>query len=103
MKKYAFLLLFLLLTSLAEAGGRILFVPLDDRPVCLDYTADTFKAAGWDIETPPRDIIASFDHNGDPDKLYAWLASNATGSSAVVVSSDSMIYGGLVGSRTHKL
>ena len=102
MKKYAFLLLFLLLTSLAEAGGRILFVPLDDRPVCLDYTADTFKAAGWDIETPPRDIIASFDHNGDPDKLYAWLASNATGSSAVVVSSDSMIYGGLVGSRTHK-
>ena len=103
MKKYAFLLLFLLLTSLAEAGGRILFVPLDDRPVCLDYTADTFKAAGWDIETPPRDIIASFDHNGDPDKLYAWLVSNATGSTAVVVSSDSMIYGGLVASRTHKL
>ncbi|MHC1717923.1 MAG: DUF4127 family protein [Acidaminococcaceae bacterium] len=103
MKKYVFMLLFLLFTSLAEAGGRILFVPLDDRPVCLDYTVDTFRTDGWAIETPPRDIIASFDHNGDPEKLYAWLENNATGSSAVVVSSDSMIYGGLVASRTHKL
>ena len=103
MKKYVFMMLLLLFTSLAEAGGRILFVPLDDRPVCLDYTVDTFMAADFKIETPPRDIIASFDHNGDPEELYSWLENNATGSSAVVVSSDSMIYGGLVASRTHKL
>lgn len=103
MKKYAFLLFFLLFTSLAEAGGRILFVPLDDRPVCLDYTVNTFKAAGWDIQTPPHDIVASFNHDGDPDKLYAWLESKTPGASAVVLSSDSMIYGGLVASRTHKL
>ena len=103
MKKYVFLVLFLLLTTLAEASGRILFVPLDDRPVCLDYTVDTFRAAGWDIQTPPRDLIASFDHNGDPEKVYDWLESKAPGSSAIVVSSDSMIYGGLVASRTHKL
>jgi len=103
MKKLVFLLLFLLITTLGEASGRILFVPLDDRPVCLAYTVNTFKAAGWNIQTPPLDLIASFNHDGDPDKLYTWLESNANGSSAVVVSSDSMIYGGLVASRTHKL
>ena len=103
MKKYVFIAMFLLFANLAEAGGRILFVPLDDRPVCLDYTVDTFRAAGWDIQTPPLDLIASFNHAGDPEKLYSWLENNATGSSAVVVSSDSMIYGGLVASRTHHL
>ena len=103
MKKYVLLVLFLLLTPLAEASGRILFVPLDDRPVCLDYTVDTFGAAGWDIQTPPHELIASSNHEGDPEKLFAWLENNVTGSTAVVLSSDSMIYGGLVPSRTHHL
>lgn len=103
MKKYIFLMLFLFLTTLGEASGRILFVPLDDRPVCMDYTVDTFRAAGWDIQTPPHELIASSGHEGNPEKLFSWLENNAVGSSAVVLSSDSMVYGGLVPSRTHHL
>ena len=101
MKKYVLMVLLVLFASLAEASGRILFVPLDDRPVCLDYTVDAFKAAGWDIQTPPRDLLASYNHKADPEKLFGWLESNVPGASAVVLSSDSMIYGGLVASRTH--
>ena len=29
----------------AEASPKILYVPLDNRPVCLEYTVDTAKAA----------------------------------------------------------
>ncbi|MGH2400115.1 MAG: DUF4127 family protein, partial [bacterium] len=30
----------------------LLFIPLDDRPVCLDFVADLARAAGVDVRTP---------------------------------------------------
>ena len=35
------------LGSGAEASPKILYVPLDNRPVCLEYTVDTARAAGY--------------------------------------------------------
>lgn len=86
-----------------EAKERILFIPIDDRPVCMQYTVDSLKAAGWDVLTPPVEYIASYNRNGDPDKLYDWLENNALLATDAIVSSDSLIYGGLVPSRTHEL
>lgn len=110
MKKLYFVLLLLVAylgpQAVIEANmGRntLLFVPLDNRPVCLDYTVESMKAAGWNVETPPLEYIASNDHSGDPDKLYAWLAERSATANAIVVSSDALIYGGLVDSRTHHL
>lgn len=91
------------LAPTAEAKEKLLFIPIDDRPVCLSYTVDSLKAAGWDIETPPLEYIASYNRTGDPDKLYQWLDEKALLATDAVVSSDSLIYGGLVPSRTHKL
>ena len=85
------------------AKEKILFIPIDNRPVCLKYTIDSLKAAGWDIETPPEEYVASYNRVGDPDKLYKWLEDNALLATDAVVSSDSLIYGGLVPSRTHTL
>ena len=60
MKKLYFVLLLLVAylapQAVIEANmGRntLLFVPLDNRPVCLDYTVESMKAAGWNVETPP--------------------------------------------------
>ena len=86
-----------------EAKEKILFIPMDDRPVCLSYTVNSLKSAGWDIQTPPREYIASYNRTGDPDKLYEWLKDNALLATDAIVSSDSLIYGGLVASRTHEL
>lgn len=100
------LLLGLLLTasqSAFAANGTLLFVPLDDRPVCLDYTVETMKAAGWDVKTPPREYISGAIKKGEPDKIMNWLEENGKTSTAVVASSDALIYGGLVGSRTHEI
>ncbi|WP_455651985.1 DUF4127 family protein [Phascolarctobacterium sp.] len=110
MKKICFVWTLLVICFLpfavSEASmGRntILFVPLDNRPVCLDYAVETMKAAGWNVETPPLEYIAGNDHSGDPDKLYEWLAERSAAANAIVVSSDALIYGGLVDSRTHHL
>jgi len=86
-----------------EAKEKILFIPMDDRPVCMSYTVNSLKSAGWDIQTPPQEYIASYNRTGDPDKLYKWLEDNALLATDAIVSSDSLIYGGLVASRTHEL
>lgn len=95
--------LVLTVASGAAAGGTLVFVPLDDRPVCLDYAVETMTGAGWDVLTPPREYIAGFDKKGEPDKLMDWLEEQAPTSLGVVASSDSLMYGGLVGSRTHNI
>lgn len=85
------------------AAEKLLFVPLDNRPVSLEYTVDSFRKAGVTVETPPLALLSSDRQNGDPDKLLQWLDAHATGADGAVVSTDSLIYGGLVPSRTHEL
>ena len=100
----AILFILMLLCSqivLAAPKGTLLYVPLDDRPVCLSYAVKTMEAAGWEVKTPPLEYIAGAERGGNPDALFAWLMDNADESLAMVVSSDALIYGGLVDSRTH--
>lgn len=85
----------------AAPKGTLLYVPLDNRPVCLSYAVKTMEAAGWEVKTPPLEYIAGAERGGEPDALFAWLVDNADESLAMVVSSDALIYGGLVDSRTH--
>lgn len=89
-------------TALA-APGTLLYVPMDNRPVCLDYTVASMQAAGWDVQTPPAEYIASADRSGDPEALFNWLEERASEATAIVASSDALVYGGLVPSRTHEL
>lgn len=102
---FVFCLILLMIVDNAGAAGRgtILFVPLDNRPVSLEYAVDSMATAGWNVETPPEEYIASNHHSGNPDKLYKWLAERAPFANAVIVSSDAMLYGGLVDSRTHHI
>lgn len=83
--------------------GTLLYVPLDNRPVCLAYAVETMEAAGWKVKTPPLEYIANADRGGNPDAIFNWVLENADESLAMVISSDALIYGGLVDSRTHHL
>lgn len=95
--------LMLLSSTAFAAKGTILYVPMDNRPVCLDYTVQTMQAAGWDVKIPPLEYIANDKSNGNPEKLFSWLEEKADESVAVVASSDALLYGGLVASRTHEI
>lgn len=83
--------------------GTIIYIPMDNRPVCLDYTVASMRAAGWDVRTPPAAYIANEKNMGEPEQLFSWLEANARESVAIVASSDALLYGGLVASRTHEL
>ena len=80
---------------------NIIYIPLDNRPVCAAYVEQTMEAADCNIIMPPEKYIATNDKNGNPDGIWEWLQTKAPKADAAVVSTDSLIYGGLVASRTH--
>ena len=86
-----------------KSRGTMVYVPMDTRPVCKDYTVATMKAAGWDVLVPPEELLSSADRDGQPDKLLEWVEQNTPKAVAVVASADAVIYGGLVDSRTHHI
>ncbi len=103
LRNFLFLLLLLLCQTALASKGTLLYIPMDNRPVCLDYTVRSMQAAGWDVLTPPREYLADEKSMGRPEELFTWLEANAGDSLAVVASSDALLYGGLVASRTHEL
>ena len=40
--------------AVVKSRGTMVYVPMDTRPVCKDYTVATMKAAGWDVLVPPE-------------------------------------------------
>lgn len=85
----------------AAAAPKILYIPMDNRPVCLEYTTDTAKAAGYPLITPPEKILANHKDPANNDKLWSWLEEHAPHAEAAIISTDSLNYGGLVESRKH--
>lgn len=83
--------------------GAFIFIPLDDRPVCYSYPVKVMEAAGYKILTPPEKFLATRTTPADTEKLWKWLESRAEKVDAAVISTDALIYGGLVASRTHML
>ena len=99
----------LMVTAIATSASiqvdaeTVLFVPQDDRPVSLQYTVDTAKAAGMTVLTPPQNLICGKTYKGQADQIWNWVEQNAGRADVMVLSTDTLIYGGLVDSRKHNL
>ena len=65
-------------------------------------TAD-HGAANCKIILPPEKYIATNEKNGNPEGIWEWLEHKAPKADAAVISTDSLVYGGLVASRTHNI
>jgi hypothetical protein len=93
--------LWLALAPARAAATSVAFVPLDDRPVTLQLPVMLGAIAGQTVLTPPRPMVGHYLTPGDPDAIFGWLQTpGVTSASAVVASSDMLVYGGLVASRT---
>jgi hypothetical protein len=85
----------------AAVQKRIMFIPHDNRPISDEQTAEVVKKLGYEIVVPPDKMLGGRTDQGHPDELWAWAKENAKTVQAAVISSDSMLYGSLVGSRKH--
>ena len=108
-KKFLSCTLFLILTMILfttartyAEGEKILFIPVDERPISFAQTVDVLKQAGCEMILPPKNYFDRFGNNESPEKILSWLEKNAPSADAVVISVDAILYGGLIPSRKHK-
>ncbi|ORT99759.1 hypothetical protein D081_1643 [Anaerovibrio sp. JC8] len=81
--------------------GTILFVPHDNRPTSCEQSTEALELAGYNVIMPPKDMLGGLHNNGDTAELWNWVNKNIAKADVAVVSTDSLIYGGLVASRNH--
>ncbi|HEU5141314.1 MAG TPA: DUF4127 family protein [Bacillales bacterium] len=78
---------------------RIALVPVDARPVTCDLAGQITRIAGWEVLTPPKEILGFLRNPGDIDGVHQWLVETADHVEGFVLSMDMIHYGGLVPSR----
>ena len=79
--------------------NTILALPVDGRPVVREQVQWLVQSAGWTLRVPE---VAELGHLRTPanrDHLAQWLRDHHAKASALVLSVDMLVYGGLVPSR----
>jgi hypothetical protein len=83
---------------------KILFIPLDDRPPCLQFTEKMGLIGDAEVVSPPLELLGRFTTPGQTEKLTEWVKGQDLKSyDAAIVALDMVAYGGLVASRIHKM
>lgn len=80
--------------------ARIALLPLDERPVNTRLVGEVAQIAGFECAMPPAEHLPDFRKEGRTERLSEWLQAQAENASALVVSIDTLIYGGLIAART---
>lgn len=79
---------------------KIVLVPLDERPVNYLYP-NLIGEGDYEICLPPREYLGDKKKAGDVKKISDWLVENSKDADVVIVSIDTLIFGGIVPSRLH--
>lgn len=81
-------------------GLTFVVVPLDDRPVTAQLPQLLGTIAGVRVVEPPSALLGRYLEPGNPAGVLRWLRSGAPADArAYVVSTDMVVYGGLIASR----
>lgn len=80
--------------------GKIVMLPLDERPCNFDYPGMMPKT-DYELLLPPKSIMGDKKKAGDTAAISKWLKDNAKDASAMIIALDTLIYGGIVPSRLH--
>lgn len=81
---------------------KICFIPIDNRPVCYNLAKDIAAVDGnIELLIPPRAYLGSLTKIADIDKILNWLEGLPV-CDAVIISLDTIAYGGLISSRRGK-
>ncbi len=87
----------------SKPNAKILLIPLDDRPPCLQFPVRMGAIGDAEIVTPPRELLGRFTEFGKSDEIIAWVKKqNLKSFDAAIVSVDMLAYGGLVAMRVHE-
>jgi hypothetical protein len=89
--------------TLRHRVHRVLYVPLDDRPVNLTMPLLLAGIVDYEMVVPPRSLLGSYHTPGKPEALGHWLLSQTDQPDCLILSLDMLLYGGLIASRQPNL
>ncbi|HRW34154.1 MAG TPA: DUF4127 family protein, partial [Thermotogota bacterium] len=78
---------------------RIIFIPVDERVCTRDYFTQTAKAFNIQIQTPARGMLGQKKIPADTQTLFNWLDGTIKRDDILILSLDTLLYGGLIPSR----
>lgn len=79
---------------------RVVYIPLDDRPVNLRMPQLLAQMVEYELLTPPVELLGNFHTPGQPEQIAEWLeAQLAEPADCALISLDMLAYGGLMASR----
>jgi len=85
---------------------RVIYVPLDNRPVNADRPHLLAQMVDYELITPPDSLLGRYRTPGRPEELADWLTAQVDephAADCLILSLDMLIYGGLVASRSSQL
>lgn len=78
---------------------KLCVIPIDNRPVCYNLVKDIAKIdKSIELFIPPRKMLGGLTKNADIMGLYSWICGLPE-VDAIVISLDTIAYGGLIPSR----
>ena len=80
--------------------GKIVLLPLDERPCNFDYP-NMMPKSQYDLIMPPKSIMGNKKIPGNINEISKWILDNAKNASAMIISLDTLVYGGILPSRLH--
>lgn len=83
--------------------SKVLLIPLDDRPPCLQMPVKMGLIGDVEVVTPPRNLLGRFTEFGKSDEIIKWIKTqNLKSFDAAIISLDMLAYGGLVAMREYE-
>lgn len=82
---------------------RLALIPLDERPVNTALPVRLGRVANCEVLLPPREMLGNKKEVGAYEGLGDWLSSVAPTVDGLIVSVETLAFGGLIASRTTHL
>jgi len=77
----------------------LIVVPLDNRPCTYKIPQQLGSIYGTKVSVPPMELIGNLEKPADRKNLSHWLVKKAISSDGLILSIDTLAYGGLIHSR----
>ena len=75
---------------------KILLLPIDERPCNYLFPQMMTEGSEYEVICPPLSVMPHQKKPGDCDRLFAFLQEHMATADAVLLSLNTLIYGGLV-------
>jgi len=84
-------------------NGKIVILPLDERPCNYNFPYKLGKSTDYKVVRPPLEWMGCKKQSADTARLWTWTELECLRAQGAVLSLDTLLYGGIVPSRLHEL